>query len=144
MGILMSELVTAYVALRDHGLEPELPALPLQYVDYAAWQRNYFASGELKAQCDYWKAQLAGVPLLLELPTDFPRPSQPSGRGGSVDFELSPAVSASFIALSVSSGATAFMALLAAWQVSISACTQPQSVLQPGVRELERDERHQH
>ena len=132
----MSELVTAYVALRDGGSEPELPALPLQYVDYAAWQRNYFASGELNAQCDYWRAQLAGVPLLLELPTDFPRPSQPSGRGGSVDFKLSPAVTASFNALSVSCGATAFMALLAAWQVCISASRCPQSLLQPGMQLL--------
>ena len=117
MTLFQSELLTAYVALRDGHTEPELPALAIQYADYAAWQREYLASGALDAQRAYWKTQLANAPLLLEFPTDFPRPPQPSGRGGSVVFEVSSAVSARFSALRASCGASAFMAVLAAWQV---------------------------
>ena len=122
MTIFLSELLKAYVALRNGQTDPELPALPVQYVDYAAWQREYLATGALDAQRAYWKTQLASAPLLLELPTDFPRPPQPSGRGGSMAFEVSPAVSARFSALYASCGASAFMAVLAAWQVHILEC----------------------
>ena len=118
MTLFRSELLTAYDALRDGHAEPELPALAVQYADYAAWQREYLATGALDAQRAFWKTQLAGAPLLLELPTDFPRPPQPSGRGGSAAFEVSSAVSARFSALRASCGASAFMAVLAAWQVS--------------------------
>ena len=119
MILFRSELLTTYVALRNGHAEPELPTLAVQYADYAAWQREYLASGALDAQRAFWKTQLADAPLLLELPTDFPRPPQPSGRGGTAAFDVSSAVSARFSALRTSCGASAFMAVLAAWQVSV-------------------------
>ena len=119
MSILTSELLATYEALRSATRPlPGLASLPIQYADYAAWQRGRLDSGELEAQRAYWKHHLAGAPVLLELPTDFPRPPQPSGRGKLVSFEVPAEVAGGVRALAASCSATLYMVLLAAWQVS--------------------------
>ncbi|WP_240695936.1 condensation domain-containing protein, partial [Candidatus Chloroploca sp. Khr17] len=85
MGIMMSELSTLYGQLTAQ-LAPELPALPIQYTDYAHWQREWLQGAVLEEHLGYWRQQLTGAPPLLTLPTDFPRPAMQSGRGGHVTF----------------------------------------------------------
>ena len=114
---MKAELVAAYNAMLSGGAGPDLPELPIQYIDFSAWQRAQLESGGLEAQKQYWRQQLAGAPLLLELPTDSQRPAEPSGVGYCVDVELPPPVAQGLADLAGSSGATLFMAVLAAWQV---------------------------
>jgi non-ribosomal peptide synthetase component F len=90
--------------------------LPIQYADYAVWQRGWLRGEALGRQLDYWKERLAGAPEMLELPTDRPRPSSQSFRGAHLPFSLSAELSAGLRALSRSEGVTLYMALLAAWQ----------------------------
>ncbi len=114
---LKAELAAAYNAIRAGRASPDLPELAVQYVDFSAWQRARLEGDALEAQRQYWRQQLAGAPLLLELPTDAARPSVPTGRGASVDIELPASLVKGLTELASSSGATLFMALLAAWQV---------------------------
>ena len=79
-GCSTRELGALYAAFRDGEPDP-LPALPMQYADYAVWQRRWVEGEVLQAQADYWKQTLAGAPELLELPTDRPRPAQQDSRG---------------------------------------------------------------
>ncbi|MEW5927747.1 MAG: non-ribosomal peptide synthase/polyketide synthase [Gemmatimonadota bacterium] len=118
-GVLVRELSELYGAL-SAGREPELPELPVQYADYAAWQRAWLAGEALESRLGWWREKLAGAPPLLELPTDRPRPQVQDPRGASVRVGLSAEVSAGLRALSRREGATAFMALLAAWQLLLS------------------------
>ena len=116
MGILFNELSHCYSAgLR--GTEPALPPLPLEYGAFAAWQRTRLASAELQQQADYWRAQLAGVPPLLELPLDHERPPLQRNRGAWVTRQFSPAVLDSLRQVASDHGATLFMVLLAAFKV---------------------------
>ena len=117
MAIFHEELAAAYSALRAGAAQPDLPPLPIQYVDFAAWQAGRLAGGLLDAQLAYWRAQLAGAPALLELPLDHARPAQPSGAGATVPVSLSAALTRRLRHVAASAGATMFMVLLAAWQV---------------------------
>ncbi len=72
-GVLVREFVALYEAF-SRGDPSPLPELPIQYADFACWQREWLRGDRLASQLDYWKAQLANVPALLELPTDRPRP----------------------------------------------------------------------
>ena len=80
MGVLCGELAALYAAFRRGAASP-LPELAIQYADYAAWQRRWLTGERLEAELAYWRAQLAGAPPALELPTDHPRPAVPSQRG---------------------------------------------------------------
>ena len=82
--ILLRELGAVYSAV-SKGATPDLPPLPYQYVDYAAWEAAQVRDGLFERQLDYWKERLAGVPPLLNFPTDRPRPTQRSFRGNRVD-----------------------------------------------------------
>jgi amino acid adenylation domain-containing protein/non-ribosomal peptide synthase protein (TIGR01720 family) len=116
MGVLIrevSELYTAYAS----GREPELAELPIQYADYASWQREWLQGDVLDEQLQYWREQLAGAPPSLELPTDNVRPAVQTFRGGHERFVLSEEVSAALKDLSRREGVTMFMLLLAAFQV---------------------------
>ncbi|HEX5496979.1 MAG TPA: amino acid adenylation domain-containing protein, partial [Mycobacteriales bacterium] len=99
------------------GRPADLPELPLQYADYAAWQERAQLNGDLRAQTEWWKTELAGSAPLLELPTDRPRPAVPSHRAGSLDIRIPPNVAVKLRALSQREGTTLFMTLLAALQV---------------------------
>ncbi|HEU4557670.1 MAG TPA: amino acid adenylation domain-containing protein, partial [Longimicrobium sp.] len=89
MGVLYRELSALYEACRDRRESP-LPELPVQYADYAVWQREQLAGEMLDRQLSYWRERLAGAPELLELPTDRPRPPVQTYRGATVPVELSP------------------------------------------------------
>jgi amino acid adenylation domain-containing protein len=119
MTVLVREISELYAAFSE-GREPSLPALPVQYADFAVWQRAWLSGPVLDGHLDWWRASLAGAPPLLELPTDRPRPLVPSERGASVPFALPADVAEALQALSRREGATLFMTLMAAWQLLLS------------------------
>jgi len=121
-GILWRELGHLYAAARA-GQPPALPPLPIQYADYAVWQRQWLQGDVLAAQLAYWRTQLAGAPAQLALPTDRPRPAVQTGRGGHRTRPLPPALHAALEALSRQAGATLFMTLLAAFQTLLARYT---------------------
>jgi amino acid adenylation domain-containing protein len=114
MGVLVDELGRLYAAFHE-GREDPLPALPIQYADYAAWQRRWVADRVLEAQAAYWTRTLAGAPALIELPADRPRPPRLDHAGGYVGVELDEALTAGLKELGRRHGATLFMTLLAGW-----------------------------
>nr|WP_161928687.1 non-ribosomal peptide synthetase [Gordonia crocea] len=110
---LVGDLVTAYTA-RTGGASAPLRPLPVQFADYAIWQHRVLGSPSdetsvVRRQLAYWSEQLAGLPELLELPTDHPRPAASSGRGARIDFTVPAPVAASVARLARSRGATPFM-----------------------------------
>src|SRR5688500_3844762 len=116
MGILSREFSALYAAYRE-GRESPLPELPVQYADYAVWQREQLRGEVLERHLSYWRKRLAGAPELLELPTDHPRPAVQTYRGATVPVALSPELLERLQALGRSEGATLFMVLLSAFQV---------------------------
>ena len=88
-GLLFAELDEIYRALQD-GTEPQLPVLPIQYADFADWQRRHQDGAFLDELAEYWTEQLRGAPDRLELPSDRPRPSVASYRGGWRSFTSRP------------------------------------------------------
>ncbi|NPD22374.1 non-ribosomal peptide synthase/polyketide synthase, partial [Corallococcus exiguus] len=119
MSILVRELDALYRAFRQ-GLGSPLAALPLQYADYALWQRDWLQGDALERQRAWWRQHLAGAPRALELSTDFPRPAVQSFRGASVPFLLPPELSHALQTLAQQHGATLFMALLASTQTLLA------------------------
>ena len=114
MGVLTRELGTLYRAYSQGQADP-LPALAVQYPDYAVWQRRWLTGEGLQAQSDYWRRTLAGTPAVLELPTDRRRPVQQDHAGAFVALELDDDLTAGLKALSQRHGTTLFMTLLAGW-----------------------------
>ncbi|HEY0513939.1 MAG TPA: non-ribosomal peptide synthase/polyketide synthase, partial [Thermoanaerobaculia bacterium] len=111
MGVMLRELEALYgVALA--GLPSPLPELPVQYADFAVWQREWLRGEELGGQLAYWRERLAGHPPVLELPTDRPRPAMPTFHGGDAPWSLGPETSERLRDLSRRSGAPLFMTLL--------------------------------
>jgi amino acid adenylation domain-containing protein len=121
MGVLTRELSTLYAAFARGEPDP-LPPLPVQYADYAAWQRRWVEGDLLRKQADYWTETLAGAPELLELPTDRPRPAVRDPAGGSlgVGVALGTELTAGLKELARRHGATLFMTLLAGWAAVLS------------------------
>src|SRR2546421_2757870 len=113
MQVLLHELSQAYLA-QQHGRTLSLPALPIQYADYALWQRQWLQGARLEAQLAYWRERLAGLEP-LQLPTDHPRPSVQSSRGAQQVLHLSASLQQQLQALSRQEGVTLFMTLLAGW-----------------------------
>ncbi len=116
VGVLVREVSALYAALRE-GREARLPEPPVQYADYAVWQRSWLSGGTLERQLGWWRERLAGAPPLLEIPTDRPRPLVQSERGDRRAFRLPPGTAAALRAVSRQEGTTLFMTLLAAWQL---------------------------
>lgn len=114
--VFWRELQALYQSF-SRGEDIELPALPLQYADFAHWQRRQMKGPELQRQLSYWRRQLDGLPPLLELPLDRPRPAEQSYQGQSLAFRLEPALAAQLQAFSLSQGVTLFMTLLSAFSV---------------------------
>ncbi len=113
MGVLRQELSSLYQAFAL-GKPSPLPELPLQYGDFALWQRQWLSGEVLENQLNYWKQQLGGAPELLQLPTDRPRPSIQTYKGSNFSFSLSAQLSKKLKTLSTQSGTTLFMTLLGA------------------------------
>ncbi|CAC5339766.1 MULTISPECIES: non-ribosomal peptide synthetase [Planktothrix] len=118
-GILIRELSALYEAFLKNLANP-LPALSIQYADFAVWQRQYLSGEVLDKQLNYWQEQLATVTPVLALPTDRPRPAVQSFRGGVEHFQLDQNVTQGLKQLSQERGATLFMTLLAAFGVLLS------------------------
>src|SRR6185312_349196 len=127
-GILVRELAALYSAFAV-GLPSPLPALPVQYPDFAVWQREWLRGEVLEDQLRFWRQRLAGAPSVLELPADRPRPMVPSGRGGLRTVALSEGLEASLAALCRECGATRFMVLLAAWKTLLHRLTDRTDLL---------------
>ncbi|NMO14244.1 non-ribosomal peptide synthase/polyketide synthase [Pyxidicoccus fallax] len=119
VGVMIREVVAGYEAFAS-GKAPVLPPLPVQYVDFAAWQRQWLQGDVLAREVAWWKEQLAGAPPVLDLPVDKPRPSIRSPRGALVPVHLGLELSERLVSLARQEGATPFMVLLAAWQVVLS------------------------
>jgi len=115
MGVLLGELGTLYPAIAA-GRDVKLPELPIQYVDFAAWQRRLLSGERLERLRTFWRDQLSSVPP-LELPTDRPRPPVRTTRGSTRPCRLSPELSAAVREYCLREGVTPFMVLMAAFQV---------------------------
>lgn len=115
VAILIRELAALYAAF-SQGKESPLPEISLQYPDFAHWQRGWLQGEVLDEQLSYWKEQLKGVPPLLELPTDRPRPVTQTFNGATVSRMLPKPLSDALKEISRNTGSTLFMTLLTAFQ----------------------------
>lgn len=115
ISVLLREISEAYSAF-VYGRAVSLPPLPVQYADFAIWQKEWLQDKTLKTQVDYWRSQLEGIPYTLELPTDQPRPAVQTYRGAVLEFPLPPNLLERLQAFSNQQGVTLFMTLLAAFQ----------------------------
>jgi amino acid adenylation domain-containing protein len=113
--ILFRELDELYGALTG-GREPELPELPIQYADYATWQREQLTGSKLDELVDYWSSRLEGAPERLDLPFDRPRPSTQSYRGRLREFTIGSALADPLRELARRHGVSTFMLLMAAFK----------------------------
>ena len=128
LGVLVRDLSALYAAaLAD---EPcALPPLPVQYADYAAWQRDWLSGAVLEQQIAYWRDRLADAPALLELPADRPRPATRTCRGGHRALTLAPELTDRLEAFSRAKGVTLFMTLLAGFKTLLHRYSGQQDIL---------------
>lgn len=127
-GVFFRELSLYYESF-SQGRASELPELPVQYADFAIWQRQWLQGPTLEKQVDYWKNRLANAPDFLELPADFSRPPTQTFQGQRQSLVLSPQLSAALKALSLREDATLFMTLLAAFKTLIWRYTRQEDFL---------------
>ncbi len=127
VGVLVREVGALYEAFSAGSPSP-LEELPVQYADYAVWQREWLEGANLEAQLAYWREQLSGLPPVLDLPTDYPRPPVQTYRGAKVRGELSRELTAGLQALSRRERVTLFMTLLAAFQALLSRYTGQEDI----------------
>jgi amino acid adenylation domain-containing protein len=140
MGVLIRELTTLYEGYLQGESSP-LQELPIQYADYAHWQRGWLQGEVLEKQLSYWKEHLAGAPAVLELPTDYPRPAVQSFHGANQSLTLPAELSQGLKALSQREGVTLFMTLLAAFQTLLSRYSgQDDIVVSTGIANRNRAE----
>ena len=116
--VLMREALDAYTAWRSGGT-PDLAPVPIEYADYAAWQRSPAAIAQRKPQMDYWRQRLVDLSP-LDLPTDFPRPARPSFRGGRASATLSPLLRSAVRAFCSRESVTPFVVLLAVFKLMLA------------------------
>jgi amino acid adenylation domain-containing protein/FkbH-like protein/non-ribosomal peptide synthase protein (TIGR01720 family) len=128
VGVLFRELAAAYRALVSRRFV-DLPGLPIQYADYAAWQREWLSGPVLDRQREYWKARLAGELPVLQLPVDRPRPPVLTYRGARERVELSSSLTAALREVGQAEQASLFMVLMAAFQVLLARYTGQDDVL---------------
>ncbi|MEO8153227.1 MAG: amino acid adenylation domain-containing protein, partial [Rhizobacter sp.] len=119
LAVIARELCALYGAFQSARANPLVP-LPVQYADFAAWQRGQAGEAAWQTQARHWEATLEGAPELLRLPTDRPRPALRDGQGGFVEFELDAGLVRGLKTLGQRHGVTPFMSLLAAWGVLLS------------------------
>ena len=128
LSIFTRELSILYEAFRTGQASP-LPELPLQYSDFAQWQRQWLSGEQLESRLSYWKDKLEGIPPLLELPTDYPRPLMQSFRGVSRGFRISRDLWAALKDLNRREAVTMFMTLLAAFQTLLYRYTAQDDII---------------
>lgn len=127
-GVMIRELATLYEAFIN-GKPSPLPPLPIQYADFAAWQRDWLQGAALEKQLSYWRQQLAAPPPDLQLPLDHPRPSARSFRGATESLVIPASLTESLNALSQREGATLFMTLMAAFKTLLHRYTQSKDIV---------------
>ncbi len=128
MGVLMRELATIYSDFCNNS-SLELPELPIQYADFAIWQRQWLQTEVFQTQLDYWKQQLKNAPTLLELPTDKPRPAIQTFRGATQYIEFSNELGEALANFSRQEGTTLFMTLFAAFATLLSRYTASDDIV---------------
>ncbi|WP_256737341.1 condensation domain-containing protein, partial [Pseudomonas tolaasii] len=128
MGVLTRELMALYQAF-SHGQPDPLPPLPIQYGDFAVWQRLWLSGEVLQRQSRFWQQALAGAPALLTLPTDRPRPAQQDYAGSSVEVRLDERLTAGLKALSQRHGTTLYVTLMTAWASLLARLSGQQDVV---------------
>jgi len=115
ISILFREVTSSYAAFIGNQV-PQLPDIPLQYTDYAHWQRDYLSGEVLTREVEHWKDKLSGAQTLLDLPADRPRPATHSCNGATEEITFESAVLRKLKALAQSESSTLFMAAIAAFQ----------------------------
>ncbi len=128
MGILLQEVAALYTAFCSNKPLP-LPELPIQYADFAIWQRQWLTGDRLQSQLNYWQQQLINYPPILQLPTDRPRPALQSFCGKTQSFYLSSDLTKALKALSLQEEVTLFMMLLAAFVTLLYRYSQQDDIL---------------
>ena len=128
LDVLFGELTALYTAFA-HGLPDPLPPLPIQYADFALWQRASLTGPALEQLLTYWREALEGAPDFIDLPLDYPRPPSPSLRGALVPWRASPALAARLRARAREAGATLFMLLLTAFQALLARWSGTQDIV---------------
>jgi non-ribosomal peptide synthase protein (TIGR01720 family) len=117
--VFLDELCRCYSASLE-GRSAQLPPLAVQYLDFAAWQRQRFSAGMLAPQLEFWRHALAGAPTLLELPTDRPRPEAQSYQGAVHSLSIDATLATQVSDRARESGVTSFMTLLAAFGMALN------------------------
>ncbi|MFP4120964.1 amino acid adenylation domain-containing protein [Coleofasciculus sp.] len=128
MGVLIQEVAAVYEAFCV-GKPSPLPELPIQYADFAVWQREWLQGQVMETELAYWQQQLSNPPSLLQLPTDYPRPAIQTGQGATQFFSLSPNLTEALKALSRQENVTLFMTLLAAFMTLLHRYTGQDDIL---------------
>src|SRR5690606_22415481 len=127
MGVLFRELIALYEAFAK-GRPSPLSDLPIQYVDFAVWQREWLVGPTLEKQLEYWRARLESLPV-LRLPTDRPRPSAATFRGAYHEWQVPAELTRRIGALAGAHRCTPFMVLLAAFKVLLSRYTGQEDIV---------------
>ena len=128
MAVFTRELGALYEAFASGKADP-LPALDIQYPDYAAWQRAWLTGERLEAQAAYWRENLSGAPERLELPTDRPRPKEQSFAGGYVGLRLDRELTRGLKRISQEQGGTLLMTVLSAWSMVLNRLSGQEEVV---------------
>lgn len=128
LDVLFEELAALYGDF-SRGQSSTLPALPIQYADFAIWQKEQLQGEALAEQLAYWKQNLAGAPATLNLPTDRPHPAEPSSHGSAYLFTLPTSFTEALKTLSRKEGVTLYMTLVAAFQTLLYRYTSQDDIV---------------
>ncbi|HEX4783488.1 MAG TPA: amino acid adenylation domain-containing protein [Candidatus Sulfotelmatobacter sp.] len=128
IALLFREVTTSYAAITKEEA-PDLPELPLQYTEYAQWQREYMSGDVLSGEIDFWKRKLAGAQPLLELPLDHARPTTASWNGATEQLDIPAATLAKLKGLAQAESSTLFMVAMAAFQTLLWRYANQESIL---------------
>ena len=128
MGVLIQELSSLYQAFTAGEPSP-LPELPIQYADFAVWQRQWLRGEVLETQLNYWQEQLDGAPQQLNLPTDHPRPSVMTFKGKNQSFEFDAQLTQKLKNLTLESRVTLYMTLLTAFKILLFYYSNQEDIL---------------
>src|SRR5262249_41648348 len=128
IGLFVTELSRLYEAYLQ-GAEDPLEPVTVQYADYALWQQSWLEGGVLKKQRQYWKEALTGVPALLDVPTDYPRPARQDYAGDCLRFVLDEELTAGLRELTRRHETTLYRTLLAGWAALLSRLSGQQDLV---------------
>lgn len=128
LNVVLREVIECYRAQAE-GRESELPDMNIQYADYAHWHRRSLNDGLLEKQLGYWRKQLAGLPELTEIPTDYPRPPLHQQGGALCQHEFSAGLTSEIVEYARRKRVTPFMVLLACFQVLLRNYTRTTDIV---------------